>query len=199
MKALSLTPAPKPATEAAADAVAADAVLFRGLRARNSGALDRVCAMHGDGLRRIAWLMLGDPQAADDMAQEALIAAWDGARRAEEGTRLRAWLAGITVNLCRVELRKRARRRRRETRVARDEVQPAPRDAERRESDAQVLAAVQRLEPELREVVALRFLHGMAVAECAGVLGIPEGTVKSRTHSAMQRLRGMLPEFEGLE
>jgi RNA polymerase sigma-70 factor (ECF subfamily) len=199
VKALSLTPPPKPATEAAAAALVADALLFRGLRARSAEALDQVCAQHGDGLRRIAWLMLGDPQAADDAAQDALIAAWDGARRAEEETRLRPWLAGITVNLCRAELRKRARRRRRETRAARDEVQSDSPEAERRERDARLLAAVQRLEPDLREMVALRFLHGMPVAECAVVLGIPAGTVKSRTHGAMQRLRELLPELESLE
>jgi len=195
VKALLLQPKPAPAVSADA-AIEAERALFRRLRSRDVAALEEMCSGHGDGVRRLAWLMVGDAAAAEDIAQDALVAAWDGAGRAAEDTRLGVWLAGIAVNLCRVEIRKRARRRRRETVAAVLRDGEVTHSAERDDEARRVREAVMRLEPELREVIVLRFLRQMPVADAAAALGIPEGTVKSRTHTGLQRLRGMLPDME---
>lgn len=62
-----------------------------------------------------------------------------------------------------------------------------------RSDDAIVLAsAISDLSSELRETFVLRMVQGLAVRDCAHVLGIPEGTVKSRTHLAREQLRKKL-------
>lgn len=183
-----------PVTSGTADGVA-EAALFQRLRARDMAALDRACERYGDRLRRIAWLMLGDHATAEDVAQEAMIIAWDRARKADENTRLGVWLIGIAVNLCRVEQRKKARRRRRETVAATMRESEVGHPAEQHDEARRIREAVRKLGPELREVVALRYLQQMSVTETATALGIPEGTVKSRTHAAMAELRRMLPDL----
>lgn len=58
----------------------------------------------------------------------------------------------------------------------------------------ELLAAVDRLPRSLRETVALHYLEGYDVAETAGLLGIPAGTVKSRLHRARRQLAELLKE-----
>ena len=57
-----------------------------------------------------------------------------------------------------------------------------------------VAAGLARLEPDLREAVVLRFYVDLAVRDIAEVLGLPEGTVKSRLHRAVRAMRELLPE-----
>jgi RNA polymerase sigma-70 factor (ECF subfamily) len=62
----------------------------------------------------------------------------------------------------------------------------------------QVQAALERLTPEHREVVRLAHLGGLSVKEIAKLLGLPAGTVKSRTYYALQNMRLALDEMEAL-
>jgi len=168
-----------------------DVVILRRLRLRDKGGLDELARDHGSALVRAAYLFLGDAAAADDVAQDAMIAAWDAAPRAGPGTRLRPWLMGILFNRCRKWKRSLWRRFKRERAAA--EVRREGEVAEGGEDEAERLEAlrrsVRRLDESLREVLILRYERRMSVEECAAALGVPQGTVKSRVHKAVQLLR----------
>ncbi len=171
-----------------------DASLLADLRRRDRRALASVADRFGPTLTRVAYLHLGDAHAAEDAAQDALLAAWDAARRTSETTVLRPWLLGILLNVCRKHHRTMTRRRRREQ-VAHDLNAGCRPDAsltpqlDRRE---QLALALRELDEPMRAVVILRFAQDMSVAETAQALGLLEGTVKSRCHTALRRMRQSL-------
>ncbi len=164
--------------------------LFPRLRRRDPAALAVLVREYEAPLRRAAYLYLGRADAAEDVTQETFIAAWDQAGRAAADTQLRAWLFAILFNRCRKYRRSVWRRLRREKAAAQGVGQGSPPPDERLEG---LRLAMARLTEDLRAVVILRYERQMGVAEVAAALGVPEGTVKSRTHAALTRLR----EFMG--
>ncbi len=163
--------------------------LLKKLQSRDRQGLEALAGQFGQALVRVAAVRLGDPEAAWDVAQETLLVAWTSADRLRDPERLRSWLFGILLNRCRRHQRSLARRMRRIWRAWRQ--RPSP-DPERiRRIDA-VRDALGQLDVHHRTVIALRFEQSCSVAETAETLGIPEGTVKSRTHAAIGRLRQIL-------
>lgn len=168
--------------------------LLARLRSRDQAALAQITRSYGPALTRAAYLHLGDGHAAEDAAQEALIAAWDGAHRTGEQTALWPWLLGIVFNRCRKHLRSLTRRRRREQhahalRLAEQGTTGKvclPQEDERAFALRQALLELPEI---LRCVVILRYEQALSVTETAAALGIPEGTVKRRCHDAIVQLR----------
>ncbi len=139
-------------------------------------------------LRRLAGRLDGDR--ADDLAQEALLAALAGP--APRG-RLRAWLAAILRNLARDARRRDLRRTRREERAARRDSCGGPAElAARAETHARVMAAVRELPEPLRTTVLLHFLEGLSLAEIARREGGNDSTTRNRLRRALARLRERL-------
>lgn len=140
--------------------------------------------------RRTAGALLGDPDAAEDVAQEAMIrmqAALPGFR---EDAELGTWLHRITLNLCYDHLR-RVRRRREDGPPAESvrDACPDPHtqvDAER--ARAALQEALDRLSEEHREALVLRFVSDLSYADIARTTGVPAGTVASRIFRALERL-----------
>ena len=163
--------------------------IMHGLLGRDEAALARLTARYASALTRAACLHLGDAHAAEDVAQETLIAVWDGAARVRNGTRLRPWMFGILFNRCRKARRAASRRRRREHAAA--ELHDGVREEDpTREKRLQTLQqALVKLREDLRSIVILRFERGFSVADVAEILDVPEGTVKSRTHAAIRALK----------
>ena len=135
---------------------------------------------------------------AEDLTQETYAKAWRRIDTLERSGSLRSWLLTIARN----EFLQWAR-------VERPEVGTTGEVAERRdddpgqeaallesERDRDLRRAVSRLEPELRETVALHYFHELSLRECGAVLGIPAGTVKSRVHRALGCLRELLEQKE---
>jgi RNA polymerase sigma-70 factor (ECF subfamily) len=162
-------------------------------------------AVHADRLYTIALRLLGDRRDAEEVAQDALVAAhramagYEPARIAD--LRLRPWLASIAVNLAR------NRRRRHVDRHPPESLEPLaeagfdPRDdavpdpsgsALQRESAAELGALLLRLPASVRVAIVLRHVDGLSVAETASALGRPEGTVKAQVSRGLARLRVML-------
>ena len=173
------------------DEQAQEAEVLANLRRRSTDALARLVQAYGDRLTRAAWLYLGDAHAAQDAAQETLIAAWDGAGRTTEQTVLRSWLFGILINRCRKHVRSAIRRRQREkaAMALRPEMTVVAEDDQRLEK---LQKSLERLCPEHRELIILRFYENMSVLQTAMTLEIPEGTVKSRCHAAIADLRRLM-------
>jgi RNA polymerase sigma-70 factor, ECF subfamily len=151
---------------------------------------------------RLAAVILGDATEAEDAVYDAAVVAWRGFAGLRERDRFEAWFARILVNGCRDRLRA---RRRRPIIVAipafgsTDSGLPHERAAETG-SDLATRDLLERtfarLEPEHAVVVALRYYADLSVPQIAVRLGIAEGTVKSRLHHALRRLRAAVDRSE---
>ena len=169
-------------------AAAADEGLFPRLRRHDPAALEALVYLYETALQRAAYLYLGRADVAEDVTQETLVAAWDQAARAAGDTKIRPWLFGILFNRCRKYRRSLWRRLCREKAAA--ERAPLQAAAGSQEEQLEVLRkAMARLPEDLRATVILRFEREMSVADAAAALGVPQGTIKSRTHTALQQLR----------
>jgi RNA polymerase sigma-70 factor (ECF subfamily) len=168
--------------------------LVERLRSHDEAALFELYVGYGRRLFAHAVRLTGSPDRAEEVVQDSLLAAWrtTGSYRGE-GSVL-AWLLGIVRNKSLNAIRRRA-----PVTTTLDEVAEipaaAPRpdvQAEARERDGRVRAAMARLSLEHREVLDLVFFQGLSLAETASVCGCPVGTVKSRLFAAKSRLREAL-------
>jgi RNA polymerase sigma-70 factor (ECF subfamily) len=146
---------------------------------------------HQEAVFRLAYLMVRDGAEADDVAQETFIRAYRALARFDRTRPLRPWLLSITVNLVRNQRRAWGRYLHAIRRWWQQE--PPATSSELTTSiqgDAEALTqAIHQLPPTDREVLVLRFFLELSEQECADVLGIARGTVKSRQHRALERLR----------
>jgi RNA polymerase sigma-70 factor (ECF subfamily) len=143
---------------------------------------------------RVAFSVLRHRQDAEDVAQEAFARAHRKFDRLRDRDRFRAWLVRMTWRLA-LDHRRSARRR-----IAREEVTAVPPVAaagiEDRllvaERSARLWAAIDSLPSRLGRVLILQAIEEHSVADVAALLGLPEGTVKSRLFEARRRLQEML-------
>ena len=157
-------------------------------------AFRRLTDRHLGEAYRLAAVILGDPIDAEDVVHDAVLSAWRGFGSLRDPERFDAWLGRIVVNACRDRLRVTKRRRIVEVgRAPADGEHPTDPDAAVRAADRDVIRrAMTGLSPDEQVVVALRFHSDLTVPAIAERLGIPEGTVKSRLHGALGRLRAAL-------
>ncbi|MCW2851069.1 MAG: polymerase, sigma-24 subunit, subfamily [Nocardioides sp.] len=143
--------------------------------------------------------LLGAGGDAEDVVQEAFVKAYAALDRFRIGEPFRPWLLRIVANEVRNNHRAAGRRAARERRSwertepllrARPD-DPAEAALSRERQDA-LVRGLARLSPAQRQVVTCRYLLDLDEAETAAVLGWPRGTVKSRLHRALARLRGAL-------
>ena len=138
----------------------------------------------------VALRMLGNPDDARDATQAALLRAFERLGSFDEQYRFFSWIYRILVNECLNVIRG---RRPEDELSATLAVSSGPFDAAvPRERRVQVQAALQRLSPDYRAVVVLRHFAGMSYDEMADALGVPAKTVKSRLHTARQKLGELL-------
>jgi len=157
---------------------------------------------HQEAVFRLAYLMVRDAAEADDLAQETFIRAYHALSRFDTTRPLRPWLLSITVNLVRNQRRAWGRYLHAIRRWwQQGDPPPSPERLTEVQGEADALVqAIQHLAPADREVIALRFFLELSEQECADVLGIARGTVKSRQHRALERLRQVVAtEFPALQ
>lgn len=143
-----------------------------------------------------AYLMLRDPQLAEDAVQEALVQIWRGLPSYRPTGSFRGWVVTILVH----RIQKLKRKHRVET-VPLDGMEERleyGKDIEEEvflgDARDRVRLALQHVNPEHREVLILRYYAELSVAEIAQTLGTPEGTVKSRISRALDRLGSVLKQ-----
>ena len=136
---------------------------------------------------RLAGLILGSATEAEDAVGDALERGWRDAHRLRDATRFQIWFDRILVNVCRDRLR----RRRAVTFVAiAGDSQLVTTDPFRLVDDEdEAVRALATLPPDERIVVILHFWADLTLESAADHLGWPIGTVKSRLHRALERLR----------
>ncbi|WP_306368948.1 sigma-70 family RNA polymerase sigma factor [Nocardiopsis sp. CC223A] len=152
-----------------------------------------VCDLHGPVLLRYTLTLVDrDLHRAEDLVQEAVLRAWRGRENLDaDPGRLRPWLFTVVRRLAIDAHRARSVR---PAEVPPGDAQDAPiADESERVVNAQVVAQAMRdLPPRQREILVHVHYLGLSVHETAELLGIPEGTVKSRTHKAVRALREKL-------
>ena len=142
---------------------------------------------------RVAYSVLRHHQDAEDVAQEAFAKAYRNFRRLRDRDRFRAWLVRITWRLALDRRRADVRRIGRESSgVGGSPILAASRLALQEERFTEIWRAIDELPDRLRLVIVLANVEGHSVAEVARLLGVPEGTVKSRLFVARKRLKDQL-------
>jgi RNA polymerase sigma-70 factor, ECF subfamily len=150
-------------------------------------------AEHGPALLGFVTRMTGDAQRAEDIVQETLLRAWRKAGSLEgDASSLRSWLFTIAHRLAIDEHRARAARAEGSERELPDV--PVVGQLDRALEAWQITEALATLSRDHREALVETYFRGRSVAEAAAVLGVPAGTVKSRTYYALQALRAALEE-----
>jgi RNA polymerase sigma-70 factor (ECF subfamily) len=163
-------------------------------RAGEAIAFERLAEQHAARLWRCALALGKDGHWAEDLAQETLVEAWRSLARFDGCCQFSTWLYGIL----RHRFLKGRRQQSAATLSAPDALGQAPctaytpdHSAEASEDALRVRRAVASLPEEHRLVVELRFFAGATLDEIAAALGCPLGTVKSRLHHALEKLRQM--------
>jgi RNA polymerase sigma-70 factor, ECF subfamily len=154
-------------------------------------AFSQLVDLDGDTCYAIAYRILRDAERAQDAVQQAFLLAWRELPRLRDPDRFSPWLYRLLVNACYEELR---RHRRWTSRIRILPVDgPSGPDPIVSVDDRDALdRAFRRLTPEHRAVFVLHHHAGLALAEVAGIVGVPLGTVKSRLHHATRSMRAAI-------
>ena len=160
-----------------AAATAGDEVAFR-----------RLIAAHHDDMRRVARYITRDPALADDATQAAWIVAWKKLGNVHDEAHLRPWLASVAANEAKRLLRK---QRRRSEVEASTEALPGPTaiDPATGVAALDLRAALARLGPDDRALLALRYVAGFDSTELAIATGISPSGVRNRLERLRNRLK----------
>jgi RNA polymerase sigma-70 factor (ECF subfamily) len=170
-------------------------------RQGDPAAWEALVRAHQEAVFRMAYLLLGDPDDAQDAAQEAFVRAYTSLRRFDPERPLRPWLLRIVSNLARNRQRSFGRYFAALTRYARADPEALVQRGPEQPADlGELWDAVRRLPPDSQRAVYLRYFLEMSESEIASTLQVAPGTVKSRLHRALIRLRAIIQrDFPGLK
>jgi RNA polymerase sigma-70 factor (ECF subfamily) len=175
-----------------------DGLLLERLRAGDDRALAIVYDQHSDLVFGLARRVTRDEQLAREITQDVFTYLWELPGRVDlERGSMRSYLAVVTHRRAVDEVRRSERRQRVEATAARLEQQEGPETAvvsaaARTWGRDRLSQALAQLPAEQRRAVSLAYYDGLTYRQVASVLGIPEGTAKSRLRLAMARLRNLL-------
>jgi RNA polymerase sigma-70 factor (ECF subfamily) len=179
-----------------------DRELVVAARAGDVRAFDALFYRYRDGIFRLGLAITKDPSHAEEIVVDTFARAHRAMERLEPDDSLRPWLYRVAVNL---SYNRQPRKGivwsslddALDDATTPEEGSP-PAAAERAEVRAAVLECVDRLGPKHKVVVVLHYLNGLNLAEIAQIVGCPIGTVKSRLHYALRKLRAHLSAHPGL-
>src|SRR5213596_804207 len=157
---------------------------IRGAQEGSTSAMEALFRHHWPRAYRAAYLVVHDAAAAEDIAQEAFLSAVRTLDRFDRRRPFGPWLHRIVVNRAIDWARARALRPEAEAVDA-----PAP---QRAEHDEELLRELDRLSPEHRAVIVLRYLLEYTPGEIADLLELPRGTVNSRLRRGLDRLEAIV-------
>ena len=172
-----------------------DHALIEALAGRDLSALSALYDRYGRVSYTLAYRILGEPEAAEDVVQDAFLAAWRGAGtfRRERGN-ARSWLLSIVHHRAVDLLRRRTAFRPAPLEAA----DGTPADADTAEEAARnvergtVRAALETLPEAQRRTIELAYFGGYTQSELADLMGVPLGTVKGRMRIGLQKMRRVL-------
>jgi RNA polymerase sigma-70 factor (ECF subfamily) len=175
-----------PVTRRGGDVRTDDGELLRALHDEHAGAL----------WAYVVGLTNGDRAHAQDVVQETMLRAWRNPQvLAQSSGSARGWLFTVAKRIVIDDWRTARSRRERVSEQLPE--QPVPDQTDQVVDQQLVAAALRTLSPEHRDVLLECYFRGASVAEAAARLGVPPGTVKSRTHYALRALRSAVDELGG--
>jgi RNA polymerase sigma-70 factor (ECF subfamily) len=185
-------PAPR-VLDAAGTGAPDDAALLAAHVAGDADAFGELVRRHRDRLWAVAVRTTGDPEDASDALQDAFVSAYRNAASYRGEAAVTTWLHRVVVNACLDRMR---RRRARPTVPLPEEdgetghrgIADPRDDLDRLELRMEIDHALRKLPDDQRSAIVLVDVEGLSVAEAAEILGIPEGTVKSRCSRGRARL-----------
>lgn len=162
------------------------------LAARSGDATAFAMLVHAEtpAAYRLALSIVRSPTEAEDAVQEAFLRAWRDIGSLREADLWPAWFRRLTVRSALDQTRRRPLVREVDLELALNMpgLEPSVHPADRLE----LIAAFDRLAPDDRAILALRFFADLEMLDAAAALGIPVGTAKSRLHRALERLRAQM-------
>jgi RNA polymerase sigma-70 factor, ECF subfamily len=156
---------------------------------------------HGGAAFSLAYRMVGDRVAAEDISQEAFLSIWRSRMRYDSARgSVRTWVLGIVHNRAIDALRRGASHERRSEQLdVVEERHEAPErtdvEAARREEARSVRSALDTLPPDQRRTIELAYFGGFSHSQIAELLDEPIGTIKGRMRLGLGKLRDQLSEF----
>lgn len=171
-----------------------DAELVTAARQGDAAAWEALLRHHQAPVFRLAYLIVGDADAAEDVAQETFLRAFRSLHSFDVARPLRPWLLQIATRLSYNQRRSAGRYFAALQRL----FQTTPAASMRQEAHAAsdeahtLWQAIRRLGRADQEVIYMRYFLELTEAETAAALGIAHGTVKSRLHRALHRLRAVV-------
>jgi RNA polymerase sigma-70 factor (ECF subfamily) len=179
----------------------ADEELMPLIGEKNPDAFEVFYDRHGGVAYSLAYRIVGERGAAEDVTQEAFISIWrSGARYDAARGSVRTWMLGIVRNRAIDALRSKSGKAPKldfdddsilEHRPA-EELTDS--EALRRETAEEVRGALDELPGEQSKVIQMAYFGGFSHSEIAGMLGVPLGTVKGRMRLGLEKIRGELAE-----
>jgi RNA polymerase sigma-70 factor (ECF subfamily) len=154
-------------------------------------AFARLVAAHHDDMARVAYVICGDADLAQEAAHAAWPHVWKKVGSVRDPEKIRAWLVSVAANEARQLARSRGRRAVREVAVDDTTTQLAGRgmDPAERAAEIDLANALAGLDVTDRTVVALRYVAGFTSAEIGEVIGMTSGGVRARSARVLDRLR----------
>jgi RNA polymerase sigma-70 factor, ECF subfamily len=192
---VALTPAaaaPRRLVRSADERTASERRLVRDAQRGSVEAIEMLFRREWPRAYRAAYLVVHDAAVAEDIAQEAFLAAVRALDRFDRRRPFGPWMHRIAVNRA-IDVG-RALALRREVDAAAAAPEEAPPDRPSLPFSDELLRALRELGPEQRAIVALRYLFEYTPGEIARALELPRGTVNSRLRRALDRLAELLPE-----
>ena len=161
---------------------------------------DALVEEHASFVYNVAYRMMGNPEEAEDVSQDAFLSAFRAYERFRGESRVTTWLYRITVNSALMRLRK--------TKLSRSLTQTGIEDMEivdwsasphseavNSELSEKIQGGIDQLEPDLRAAVVTRDVQEFSNVEAAEILGITVAALKSRLHRARVLLRNYLADY----
>jgi RNA polymerase sigma factor (sigma-70 family) len=156
--------------------------------AGDKAAFERIVSAHHDDMRRVCIVVCGDEALAEDAVQSAWSVAWRKLRSLKDPGRLRPWLVAIAANQARDLVRQ--RRHRSGVEATSDESRvPGGIDPATGIDSLDLYAAMGRLDPDERALLAMRYVVGFNATELSAALGISPSGTRNRLERLLARLR----------
>jgi RNA polymerase sigma-70 factor, ECF subfamily len=181
------------------ETVLSDSDLIAAAQHGDKTAFSLVVTRHWQGVVNVVYRMCGEPQLAEEAAQEAFLRAWQHLPGYDPRYSFRAWVYRIAINAA-LDVLRREKPAVDIDSIAEEDIPSAgmrngPESAmEQRDQATRVREAIKALPAPSRSVLVLREYGGLSYAEIANSLGIPLGTVMSRLNSARGQLRQALAD-----
>ena len=160
-----------------------------GARNGDRSSFERVYEGTAPDLYKYALYTLGNPQDAEDVVSETFVEAYKGLKNLRDETRFKPWIMKILSIRCK---RKIAQYIQGKNLLDIDSARDLFDLSENHVEKTEVLAALENLQTEERQIVILSVLQGYTTKEIASILSCPQGTVSSKLHRSLKKLRVML-------